>query len=77
LKDKKSNLNQDQWESILSTVLLGIAPEQGHDGITEGLEAVASVDAAGPSMTITIRKRIEGITVWHMCLLFLIYSSTG
>ena len=64
LKAKNSKSPQDEWENILSAVLLGALPG-GDPAITEGLEAVAEVEA-GTSITITIQKRIEGITVSHM-----------
>ena len=62
LKAKNSPVNKEEWELILSSVLLG-ATEEGHADITRGVEAVAKVDSNVSSIAITIQKRIEGITV--------------
>lgn len=60
LKDKKFPYNQDQWDNILSVILLGEARDKEDSSALEGLEAVAEVD--GDSMiTIRIRKRVERI----------------
>ncbi|CZR53725.1 related to mitotic apparatus protein p62 [Phialocephala subalpina] len=60
LKDKKFPYNQDQWDSILSVVLLGEARDKEDSSVTEGLEAVAEVDGE-TAITIRIRKRVERI----------------
>lgn len=60
LKENKSSINQEQWEGILSTVLLGTAPEEGQ-AATEGIEAVAKADES--AINILIQRRVEGITV--------------
>lgn len=66
LKDKK--VNQEEWETILLSLLLGTDAEGTPVAVANGLEAVAKVDGDS-SMTITIQKNIEGITVGHMWLL--------
>ncbi|TVY15854.1 hypothetical protein LARI1_G005655 [Lachnellula arida] len=62
LKDSKSRLNQEQWDAVLSTILLGTVPEEEHKAITQGVEAVAKVESGGSKLSITIQRRIEGIT---------------
>jgi hypothetical protein len=57
LKENKSTINQEQWERVLSTVLLGTAPGEGQTGT----EAVAKVDES--AINILIQRRVEGITV--------------
>lgn len=59
LKSKNFSGTLDDWNAILSSVLLGASAD---DALIDGVEAVASVKD-GSSITITIRKRIEGITV--------------
>jgi hypothetical protein len=64
LRDKKSNLNQDQWEKVLSVFLLGVAGQK-EPLFLDGVELVADVEEA-ISTNIVIRKRVEGITVRHI-----------
>jgi len=60
LKAKNCPLNQEEWETVLSSILLGTPAEEGNEEVLRGIEAVAKVD--GDLMTLTIQKRIEGIT---------------
>ena len=68
LKAKNCPLNQDEWESVLLSILLGTAAEEGKEDVLRGIEAIAEVDG-DTLMTLTIQKRIEGITV---CFTFLL-----
>jgi len=61
LKAKNCPCNQEEWGLILSFILLGASVEDGKTEVIEGVEAVASVEG-GSSITINIRKRIQGIT---------------
>jgi hypothetical protein len=62
-KAKNSPCNQNEWEIILSSILLGQKSESAK-GLLEDVEAVAAVDDE-KSITLTIRKRVEGITASH------------
>ncbi|TVY27673.1 hypothetical protein LHYA1_G004914 [Lachnellula hyalina] len=62
LKDSKSKLNQEQWDAVLSTILLGAVLEEEHKAILQGVEAVAKVESGENRLSITIQRRIEGIT---------------
>ncbi|TVY33388.1 hypothetical protein LOCC1_G008285 [Lachnellula occidentalis] len=62
LKDSKSRLNQEQWDAVLLSVLLGAVPQEEHKAITQGVEAVAKIESGGNELSITIQRRIEGIT---------------
>ena len=67
-KLKTSALKQEEWDELLSAILLGTVSEDGRN-ITEGVETTAEIapkskpKADPESMTITIQKRVEGITV--------------
>ncbi len=61
-KAKSNTSTQEEWETILREIFLGTKPET-QVAINEGVEAVAKVESGGESMTITIQKRVEGITV--------------
>lgn len=74
LKIKNSPVNKEEWEQIFSSVLLGAAAD-GHDDVTRGVEAVAKVESNVSSITITIQKRIEGITVWSRPALITVIMS--
>jgi len=67
LKDKKFSGSSEQWDQVLARVLLGA--EQIED--KQGVEAVAKLEGEA-SMTITIQKRIEGITVGFPNLSYMI-----
>ncbi|KAH8791274.1 hypothetical protein F5882DRAFT_400478 [Hyaloscypha sp. PMI_1271] len=58
-KKNSSAVNQEDWEAILTFILLGTAPGPDRAAVTEDLEAVAKVDG---NLTITVQKRVEGIT---------------
>lgn len=47
----------------MASVLLGTAPDEEHADIINGVEAVAKVESNSTKLTITIQRRIEGITV--------------
>jgi hypothetical protein len=64
LGKKKSSNNQEDWESILSFILLGTAPGPDRAAVTEDVEAVAKVDG---NLTITLQKNVQGIKVCAMC----------
>jgi len=64
LGKKNSTLNQEDWEAILSFILLGLDPASDRAAVTVGVEAIARID--GP-LTITLQKRVEGITVCIAC----------
>jgi hypothetical protein len=59
-KKNSSAVNQEDWEAILTFILLGTAPGPDRAALTEDLEAVAKVDG---NLTIIVQKRVEGITV--------------
>ncbi|RDL38211.1 Uncharacterized protein BP5553_02551 [Venustampulla echinocandica] len=61
---KNSPCNQEEWEAILLFVLRGSLPETTNEGpdVCKGVEAVAKVEKNATSLTITIQKRIQGIT---------------
>jgi 3-deoxy-D-manno-octulosonic-acid transferase len=60
LRENKSTISQEQWEGILSTILLGTAPDEGQ-AAAEAIEAVARADES--AITILIQRHVEGITV--------------
>ncbi|KAF4634002.1 hypothetical protein G7Y89_g4097 [Cudoniella acicularis] len=60
LRVKNSPCDEEEWETILSSILLDSEPPDGHAVVIKGVEAIAKVEAT--SLTITIQKRIEGIT---------------
>jgi hypothetical protein len=62
-KKNSSAVNQEDWEAILTFILLGTAPGPDRTAVTEDLEAIANVNG---NLTITIQKRVEGITVCTM-----------
>lgn len=62
LKTKNCPCSQDEWENILSLLLLGKPIQNEENDIYQGLEIIADVDNQ-VSISLTIRKRIEGITV--------------
>lgn len=64
--NRKSKLNQDQWEKVLSVILLAAARDGGESSLMEDVEAVAKVKDNGSALTILIQKKIEGIIVWQM-----------
>jgi hypothetical protein len=64
LKTKNNSSTAEEWESILRGILLGAIEDETQSPIPNGVEAVAKVE--DQSMTITIQKRIEGITVWQI-----------
>lgn len=66
LQDKKSNLNQDQWKKVLSSFLLGVAGDK-EDSFLDDVELVANVKE-NISLTIRIRKMVEGIEVRHILI---------
>lgn len=66
--NKKSKLNQHQWEKVLSIILLGVARDQEESSLMEDVEAVAKVEEDDSKLTILIRRKIEGITVRHIHL---------
>jgi hypothetical protein len=57
-KDKKFAGNAEDWDRILSFILLGI---EQNDSV-QGVEAAARVEE-GPELKIIIQRRIEEITV--------------
>ncbi|KAG9233122.1 hypothetical protein BJ875DRAFT_55083 [Amylocarpus encephaloides] len=59
-KSKKSSCSQDEWEDILLSVLRGVPPKD--DTLVQGIEITAKVEKGAASLSITIQKRIEGIT---------------
>ncbi|KAH8657175.1 hypothetical protein BGZ60DRAFT_384402 [Tricladium varicosporioides] len=61
LRVKKSPCDEKEWETILGSILLDFDLGEAHAAVINGVEAIAKVDE-GESMTITIQKRIEGIT---------------
>lgn len=62
LKDKKSKLSEEEWESILVAVLLATAPDADEKTLL-GVEAVARLEDDSSALYMTIQRRIEGITV--------------
>jgi hypothetical protein len=58
LKDKKFAGSQEEWDVILSSILLGTQDNE----TTQGVEAAARLED-GAELTITIQRRIEEITV--------------
>jgi hypothetical protein len=67
LGKKNSSVNQEDWEAILSLILLGTPPEPEHAAATKDVEAVAKVESNPASLKITLQKRIQGITVYAIC----------
>jgi hypothetical protein len=63
LKDKKFAGNSEEWDVILSSILLG----SQHNETTQGVEAAARLED-GAELTITIQRRIEEITVGRSIL---------
>lgn len=59
LKVKNDVCSEEEWELALKVVLLG---EESDAEALVGLEAVAAVESE-TALTVTVRKRIEGITV--------------
>ncbi len=55
LRASSSPCSPEEWESILKALLLGSEP-------IEGIEAGAEA-SSGKSITITIRRRVAGISV--------------
>jgi hypothetical protein len=66
LGKKNSSINQEDWEAILSLILLGTAPETEHAAATKDVEAIAKVEGRPGTLNITLQKRIQGITVCAM-----------
>jgi hypothetical protein len=64
LRHKNSPVNTEEWEQILSALLLGTDPENGRRLLLDGVEAIGKIGDS--SMTITIHRRIEGITVDYL-----------
>lgn len=62
LGKKNSSVNQEDWEAILAFILLGTATDR--TAVTEDVEAVAKVERG---LTITLQKKVEGITVSTGC----------
>ena len=69
LQAKNSPCSQDEWETILESILLGKAVEASQKELLDGVEAVASIESQ-KSIDVTIRKRTEGITVSIYTFLF-------
>lgn len=63
LKAKSNKSTVEEWDNLLLEILLGKVTDGAESAAQNGTEAVAHVDEV--SFTITIQKRIEGITVWH------------
>lgn len=55
MRVKNSTVSPEEWESILASILLD-------QGSLEDVEATASVQSES-EVAITIRKRVQGITV--------------
>lgn len=62
LKTKNCPCSQNDWDNILSMLLLGKPVEDEEIDVYKGLEIIADVEDQ-VSISLTIRKRIEGITV--------------
>ena len=62
LKAKNSPCSQDEWETILQSILLEKAVEDSQRSLLDGVEVAASIEPL-KSIEVTIRKRTEGITV--------------
>jgi len=65
LGKKKSSLHQEDWETILEFILLGTVPGPDRAAVTEDVEAIAKIE--GEELTITVQKRVQGITVCVVC----------
>lgn len=57
---KLGSSTQDEWEDILLSVLRGVPPAD--DAVMRDVEVVAKVEKKAKSLTITIQRRVEGIT---------------
>jgi hypothetical protein len=60
---KNSSVNQEDWEAILSAILLGTATN--HAAATKDVEAVAKVESG--HLKIALQRRIGDIRVCSMC----------
>lgn len=56
----------------MPSVLLGIVPDEEYADIIKGVEAVAKVESKATKLSITIQRRIEGITVCYYSSLYAI-----
>jgi len=59
LGKKNSSINQEDWEAILSAILLGAALENA--AATKDVEAVAKVESNPTSLKITLQRRVGDI----------------
>jgi hypothetical protein len=57
LRDRNFKGNQDEFDNILASILLGAKK----DDLTAGIEAVAKIQ--NDLMTITVQRHVEGIAV--------------
>lgn len=57
---KLDRCSEDEWEDILLSVLRGLPP--ANDAVMKDVEVVAKVEKKAKSLTITIQRRVEGIT---------------
>lgn len=60
-KAKRSPCSEDEWMSILESILLGKSPDEGQE-LLLNVEAVAVVDEE-KSINIKVQRRVERITV--------------
>lgn len=70
LRAKNYQGSEDEWTNIMTFVLGQSAPTDGLD--SAGLEVVANIsgsDQENKELTITIRKRVQSITVGISCTL--------
>lgn len=68
LGKKSSSVNQEDWEAILSAILLGTAPDTQHTAAAKDVEAIAKVEGdPATSLKITLQRRIGDIRVCAMC----------
>lgn len=58
MKSKRASAGSEEWEKILTFILLG----GGQNEATQGIEAIAEVEGEGEGseLKIRIRKQIEG-----------------
>lgn len=63
MKSKNAPCDDEEWNAILSFLLLGAPVGEESEDAVRNVEAVAKVDGEDTPMTIIFQKRIEGITV--------------
>ena len=72
LRSKNSPCSPEEWGKILESIILGNAVEDDQRELLDGVEAVATIEL-GKSIDVTIKKRVEGITVSIYVLAISIY----